>query len=100
MFNWLFGNKKKGAVADHEAELNAKLADKLKNYNADEDISVTDFSEIDFDENDENTTDKKGRAKNVDVWGQANPGETGKWNKEDRRQIDRRQANRRRGDRR
>ena len=40
MFNWLFGNKKKEAAANHEAELNAKIANKLKNYNIDEDISV------------------------------------------------------------
>ena len=88
MFNWLFRNKKKATAA--------ALADKLKNYNADEDISISDFSEVDFNENDEKTTDKKGRVKNVDAWGQANPSETGKSNKEDRQQIDRRQASRRR----
>ncbi|MFA9420118.1 MAG: hypothetical protein ACERLB_08200 [Gammaproteobacteria bacterium] len=100
MFNWLYRNKKKEAAADHEAALNVKLADKLKNYNADEDISISDFSEVDFNENDEKTTDKKDRGKKVDMWGQANPSETGKSNKEDRRQIEIRQANRRGLDRR
>jgi hypothetical protein len=85
MFNWVFRNKKKEASADYEAELNAKIGDKLKNYNADEDISVSDFSEIDFNENNEKKNDKRSCVKNVDVWGKANPGETGKWNKEDSR---------------
>jgi S-adenosylmethionine hydrolase len=98
MFNWLFRNKKKEAAANHKAELNAKIANKLKNYNVDEDISVSSFSEIDFNENKRKETGKKDRVKNVDTWGQANPSETGKLNKENRRQIDRRQANRRRAD--
>ena len=100
MFTWLYKNKKKQVAADHEAELSAKLADKLKSYNADEDISVSDFSEVDFNENDEKTLDRKGAVKNVDVWGQANPSETGKWNKANRRQTESRQASRRRVDRR
>ena len=100
MFNWLFRSKKKKAAADHEAELNARIADKLKNYNADEDDTISDFSEVDFDEDDKKTTDKNDRVKNVDMWGQANPSETGKWNKQERRKIDRRRANRRRPDRR
>ena len=85
MFNWLLRNKRKKAATAHEAELEAKLADKLKNYNADEDISVSDFSGIDFNENHEKKNDKRNCVKNVDVWGRANPGETGKWNKEGRR---------------
>ena len=100
MFNWLFRNKRKKAAADHEAELKAKLAGRLKNYSVDEDISVSNFSEVDFNENNENTTEKKNRVKNVDAWRQANPSETGKWNNDEKRQISRRQANRRRGDRR
>jgi len=85
MFNWLLRNKRKKAATAHEAELEAKLADKLKNYNADEDISVSDFSGIDFNENHKKKNDKRNCVKNVDVWGRANPGETGKWNKEGRR---------------
>jgi hypothetical protein len=100
MFSWLFRNKKKEAAANHEVELNAKIAKKLKNYDIDEDISVSSFSEIDFNENKGKETGKKDRVKNIDTWGQANPGETGKLNKEDRRQIDRRQASRRRVNRR
>jgi len=112
MFNWLFRYKRKKAAADHEAELKAKLADRfeaelkakladrLKNYIADEDISVSNFSGVNFNENDEKTTGKKDGVRNVDAWGQANPSETGKWNKDEKRQISRRQAKRRRGDRR
>jgi len=77
--------KKKEAAADYEAELNAKIGDQLKNSNADEDISISNFSEIDFNENDEKKNDKRSCVKNVEVWRKANPGETGKWNKEDRR---------------
>ena len=100
MFNWLFRSKKKEAAAAHEAELNARITDKLKNYNADEDDSISDFSEVDFDEDAKKTTDKNDRVKKVDMWGQANPSETGKWNKQERRKIDRRQANSRRANRR
>ena len=100
MFNWLFRNKRKKATADHEAEVKAKLADRLKNYSVDEDISVSNFSEVDFNENDEKTTSKKDSVKNVDVWGQANPSETGKWYHDEKQQINRRQVNQRRGDRR
>ena len=100
MFNWLFRSKKKQATAAHEAELNARIADKLMNYNADEDDTISDFSEVDFDEDVKKTTDKNDRVKNVDMWAQANPSETGKWNKQERRKINRRRANRRRPDRR
>ena len=112
MLNWLLGKWRKKAAAGHEAELKAKLADRfeaelkakladrLKNYIADEDISVSNFSEVNFNENDEKTTDKKDGVRNVDAWGQANLSETGKWNKDEKRQISRRQAKRRRGDRR
>ncbi len=100
MFNWLFRSEKKKAAADHEAELNARIADKLKDYDADEDDSIADFSDVDFDENVKKKTDRKDRVKNVDIWGQANPSETGKWNKQERRKINRRQAKRRRTNRR
>ena len=100
MFNWLFRNKRKQAAAAHEAELKAKLADKLKHYYADEDTEVSNFSEVDFNENNQKTTGKNGSVKKVDVWGQANPSEMGKRNQEEKRQTSRRQANRRRGDRR
>ena len=100
MFNWLFRNKRKQAAAAHEAELKAKLAEKLKHYYADEDTEVSNFSEADFNENDKKTTGKKGNVKNVDAWGQANPSEMGKRNQEEKRQISRRQTNRRRDERR
>jgi len=123
MFNKLFRNKVKEAEAEyeaelnakqaaaaHEAELNARLAERLKYYNADEDDSVSDFSEINFKENPDKTSDITDRNANVDVWGQANPAETtqwkkenraetSEWNKENRRKSDRRQTARRKLDR-
>jgi len=109
MFNKLFRNKVKEAEAElnakqaaaaHEAELNARLAERLKYYNADEDDSVSDFSEINFKENPDKTSDITDRNANVDVWGQANPAETTQWKKENRRRnSDRRQTARRKLDR-
>ena len=89
----------KQAAAAHEAELNKRLAERLKHYNADEDDSVSDFSEIDFKENPDKTSKIPDREGNVDVWGQANPAETTQWNKENRRKSDRRQTSRRKLDR-
>ena len=89
----------KQAAAAHEAELNKRLAERLKHYNADEDDSVSDFSDIDFKENPDKTSKIRDREGNVDVWGQANPAETTQWNKENRRKSDRRQTSRRKLDR-
>ena len=100
MFNWLLGNRRKKAAAKYKAELKAKLTDKLKNYNADEDISVSNFSEVNFNEIDKKTTGKKGGVKNVDSWQQANPSEIGRRKGDEKRQTRRRQLNRRRAERR
>jgi hypothetical protein len=124
MFERIFRNKVKEAKAEyetelntkqaaaaHEAELNKKLAERLKHYNAHEDDSVSNFSEIDFKENSDETSDIKDRESNVDVWGQANPAEITQWNKENRAETsewnkesqgksDRRQNARRKLDRR
>ena len=89
----------KQAAAAHEAELNKRLAERLKHYNVDEDDSVSDFSEIDFKENPDKTSKIRDREGNVDVWGQANPAETTQWNKENQRKSDRRQTSRRKLDR-
>ncbi len=89
----------KQAAAAHEAELNKRLAERLKHYNADEDDSVSNFSEIDFKENSDEASDITDREGNVDVWGQANPAESTQWNKENRRKSDRRQIARRKLDR-
>ena len=112
MFERIFRNKVKEAEAAHEAELTAKqaaaaheaeltkkLAERLKHYNADEDNSVSDFSEIDFKENSDKTSEITNREGNVDAWGQANPAETTQWNKENQRKSDRRQTARRKLDR-
>ena len=108
MFERIFRNKvkefeeelnAKQTAAAHEAELNKRLAEKLKHYNADEDDSVSNFSDIDFKENSDKTSDLTDRDGNVDVWGQANPAETTQWNKENQGKSDRRQTARRKLDR-
>jgi len=108
MFERIFRNKvkeyeaelnAKQAAAAHEAELNKRLAERLKHYNADEDDSVSNFSDIDFKENSDKTSEITDREGNVDVWGQANPAETTQWNKENQGESDRRQTARRKLDR-
>ena len=113
MFDWFFMKKEKEVVAEyeadltakeavaaHEAELNTRLAERLKYYNPKEDDSVSTFSEIDFNENDDHTIDLTAPDRTVDVWGIANPGETSQWNKENRRKSEQRQGDRRDDDRR
>ncbi len=91
MFERIFRNKVKEAEAElnakqdaaaHEAELNKRLAERLKHYNADEDDSVSNFSGIDFKENPDKTSDITDRGGNVDARGQANPTETSQGSKE------------------
>ncbi|MCP4334701.1 MAG: hypothetical protein GY785_18765 [Gammaproteobacteria bacterium] len=91
MFNWLFANKRKSASATPELSkrevtmselaMRENIADKLKSYNADEDTTASDFSLPD-DEKGTKAVGKMRSIKDPDVWGQANPGETGKWTKE------------------
>jgi threonine aldolase len=69
MFERIFRNKVKEAAAAHETKLNKRLAERLKHYNADEDDSVSNFSDIDFKENSDKTSEIKDRKGNVDVWG-------------------------------
>jgi hypothetical protein len=123
MFNKLFRDKEKEAEAEyeadlnakqaaaaHEAELNARLAERLKSYNAKEDDSISNFSEINFKEDPDKTSDISDRGGNVDTWGQASPAETSQWSKENRAETtqwkkekrcnsDRRQTARRKLDR-
>ena len=89
----------KQAAAAHEAELNKRLAERLKHYNVDEDDSVSNFSDIDFEGNSDKTSEITNREGNVDVWGQANPAETTQWNKKNQGKSDRRQTARRKIDR-
>jgi hypothetical protein len=60
MFERIFRNKvqkveaelhAKQIAAAHEAELNRRFAERLKNHNADEDDSFSNLSDIDFKEN-------------------------------------------------
>lgn len=93
MFNWLFANKRESASvtpesAMRELGMRASIADKLKNYNADEDTTISEFSLAD-DEKGIKSTDEMTSVTDYDVWGQANPRETGKWNKEARRKTGR-----------
>jgi hypothetical protein len=98
MFNWLFANKRKSASvtpesAMRELGMRASIADKLKNYNADEDTTISEFPLAD-DAKGIKTTGKITPVTDYDVWGQANPKETGKWNKEVRQKRNRAQAGR------
>ncbi len=98
MFNWLFANKRESASvtpesAMRELGMRASIADKLKYYNADEDTTISEFSLAD-DEKGIKATGKITSVTDYDVWGQANPKETGKWNKEVRQERNRTQARR------
>jgi len=91
MFDWLFANKRNSASADpelskkqvamNELAMRANIAIKLRSYNADEDTTTSNFSLPD-DEKGIKAADKNRPITDHDVWGQANPGETGKWIKE------------------
>lgn len=98
MFNWLFANKKESASVTRESAMKelgmrASIVDKLKNYNVEEDTTTSEFSLAD-DEKEIKTADKITAVTDYDVWGQANPKETGKWNKEVRQKRNRTQAGR------
>ncbi len=67
-----------------ELSMRASIANKLRNYNADEDTTISKFTLAD-DEAERKHEMKLTQVKTRDAWGQANPRETGKWNKEDRR---------------
>lgn len=98
MFNWLFANRRKSdsvtpeltkrEVAMRELAMRANIADKLRNYNSEEDTTISEFSLAD-DEKGIKSTDEMTSVTDYDVWGQANPRETGKWNKEARRKTGR-----------
>jgi hypothetical protein len=83
MFNWLLPNKGKGTSAIGELAMRATIAYKLRKYNVDEDTTISEFSLADDDKKTQ-ATKKLMRVKKNDAWSQANPRETGKWNKENR----------------
>jgi hypothetical protein len=86
MFSWLFTNRRTSAPltpksAIREIAMRASIAVKLRNYNAEEDTTISEFSLV-GDKKSVGTTSKITLNTDYDVWGKANPGETGKWNKE------------------
>jgi hypothetical protein len=89
MFNWLFGNRKKRdsiafEATKREVAMRGQIADKLRHYNPEEDTTISEFSLAD-DVKGTKSTSKMKSGTESDVWGQANPRETGKWNKEVRK---------------
>ena len=84
MFNWLFPNRGKGTSVTDELAMRATIVKKLRNYNAAEDTTISEFSLEDEAKNSK-ATDKPRQVRNSDAWSQANLRETGKWNKENRR---------------
>ena len=93
MFNWLFTSRRTSAPltpksAVKELAMRASIAAKLRNYNADEDTTISEFS-LAGDKKSIGTTSKITSTTNYDVWGKANPRETGKWNKEIRQKRQR-----------
>ena len=86
MFNWLFASKRTSAPltpksAMKELAMRARIAAKLRNYNADEDTTISQFS-LAGGKKVTATKSKFTSTADYDVWGKANPRETGKWNKE------------------
>jgi hypothetical protein len=91
MFKWFFRHEdqhetamnRKSAIRQDLA-MRASIASKLRKYNPDEDTTTSNFTLAD-----DAPVSKPGisppRDKNRDPWGQANPRETGKWNKENRK---------------
>lgn len=99
MFNWLFTKRRDKTAIMPELATRANIAAKLKNYNADEDTTVSEFTLA--DEGDRKKTSRNmAPAGNYDVWGQANPRETGIWNRDDRRQKEKKLAGKHAGKRR
>lgn len=96
MFKWFLKRGNQSETVDPEPAISRKsairselatrasIANKLRNYNADEDTTISKFTLAD-DEAERKHEMKLAQAKTRDAWGQANPRETGKWNKEDRR---------------
>jgi len=95
MFKWFFkrGNQsetvdpepaisRKSAIRS-ELAMRASITKKLRRYNADEDTTISKFTLAD-DKAERKHEMKLTQVKTRDAWGQADPRETGKWNKEDR----------------
>ena len=101
MFKFLFRHRDRGAAVDQKLALQremerrrklekrqqlamqANIAHKLKSYNAKEDTTISNFT-LAEDEVERRLSNKPAIAQGQDVWGQANPRETGRWKKENR----------------
>ncbi len=86
MFKWLFANRRKNTSVVPDVAMRANIADKLKNYNADDDKTISEFS-LAEERKEKKAARKMAPVRNIDAWGHANPGETGKWNRENRRKC-------------
>ena len=84
MFNWLLPNRGKGTSVTDELAMRVTIVNKLRNYNSAEDTTISEFSLAD-DVKISKATDKPKQVRNSDAWSQANPRETGIWNKENRK---------------
>ena len=95
MFKWFFKRGNQSKTVDPEPSISresairgelatrASIANKLRKYNANEDTTISKFTLAD-DEADGKHEMKFTEEKTRDAWDQANPRETGRWNKEDR----------------
>ena len=101
MFKMLFRHRGKAATVDqklamqremerrrkaqlcNDTTLRANIANKLKNYRADEDATISNFT-LAEDVVDRNLLGNSSASRGGDVWGQADPRETGRWKKENR----------------
>ena len=96
MFKWFFKHENQTATDGREVEMirksairrdlatRASIASKLRNYNAAEDTTTSKFTLADDGPERKRKPGSTG-VKTRDPWGQANPRESGKWNKEDRK---------------
>jgi len=91
MFKWFFRHENQRETATNrksairqDLATRASIARKLRKYNPDEDTTASNFTLAD-DAPAGKQRIKSPRDKTGDPWGQANPRETGKWNKENRK---------------
>jgi len=88
MFDFFRKKAKAKAKENHEAELKKRLAQSLEKYDADNDKSKTQFTEIDFGEGRTKIKVKKINIKDTlcgfgkDPWAESNPGDAGRWTQE------------------
>ena len=97
MFKWLFKHRNKSetvapesaisrkSAIRNELAMRASITKKLRRYNADEDTTISKFTLADEKVEGEHGM-KLTQVKTRDAWDQANPGETGKWKKENQQE--------------